>query len=58
MQWSRSKGDKTKIKAAKKEVIAGVILVILLAFAYYIVQVIAANYYGMTVGRHALPRLL
>ena len=43
VQWIKSKGNKTKSKSAKKEVIAGAILSTFLMFAYYIVQLIAAH---------------
>jgi hypothetical protein len=57
IQWVNSKGNKTKISHAKKAVIAGTILIIFLAFAYYIVQVVAANFYAITPARTGLPQL-
>jgi hypothetical protein len=57
IKWIMSSGDKAKIEAARSTIIGGIIGLILVFLAFFVVQLIA-NIFGININNLVLPNIV
>lgn len=57
IKWIMSSGDKAKVESARNTIIGGIIGLIFVFLAYFIVQVVA-GLFGISISNLTLPKLI